>query len=332
MDRPIVVVSSPMHPVGIDLLRRTCEVREVHAGVATDAQMLNALRDADGVITRSLVVTPQMLAHCPRLRVVAKHGAGVDTIDVAAATELGIVVANSGDANALGVAEHAVALMLSTLRRVPEIHALVQSGGGFAERERTVFGDLWEATVGLVGFGNIGRAAGRMCRGGFGATLLAYDPTVDAATMAAEGAEKMPDLATLLERADIVSLHLPLSATTRHLIGAAELARMQRHAIIVNTSRGGIIDEAALHDALREGRIAGAGIDVFEQEPPSPHNPLFALKNVVLSPHIGGATLAARKRSSTRSAQAALAVLAGHWPEYPINRSAVQGRTRAAIS
>ncbi|GAA5232204.1 hypothetical protein GCM10025795_06060 [Verticiella sediminum] len=321
-----------MHEVGIELLRQTCEVREVHYGVATDPQMLDALRDADAVITRSLVVTPEILAQCPRLRIVAKHGAGVDTIDVAAATELGIVVANSGDANALGVAEHAVVLMLATLRHVPDIHEIVKTGGGFAERERRVFGDLWESTVGLVGFGNIGRATGRMCQGGFRSTLIAFDPTVDAATMAAAGAQKMPDLDTLLQRADIVSLHLPLTDGTRHLIGARELDLMQRDAIIVNTSRGGIIDEAALCDALRTGRIAGAGIDVFEQEPPPRDNPLFALKNVVLSPHIGGATLAARRRSSLRSAQAALAVLDNRWPDYPINRDAVRGHTRARLA
>lgn len=331
MTRPIVVVSSPMNEAGIELLQKTCEVRLVHYGIHPQEQLVDALRDADAVITRSLPVTAGLLARCPRLKIIAKHGAGVDTIDVDTATRLGIVVANSGDANSLGVAEHAVALMLATLRRVPELHRGMTRGEGFAERERMVFGDLWEATVGLVGFGNIGRATGAICKGGFRANLIAYDPTLDEATIAAHGARKVADLDALLAQADIVSLHLPLNPQTRHMIGAAQLATMQPHAIIVNTSRGGIIDETALAEALRGNRIYGAGIDVLETEPPGPDNPLFGLDHIVLSPHIGGATLAARRRTATRAAQAALAVIGGHWPEYPLNRDKLAS-PRAALS
>ena len=147
--------------------------------------MIEALRDADAVITRSLIVTSGLLEQTPKLKIVAKHGAGVDTIDVETATRLGIAVTNCGDANALGVAEHAVALMLATLRRVPEIHGIVKRAGGFGERERMVFGDLWEATVGIVGFGNIGRYTARMCRLGFQSKILAYDPVVSATEIAA---------------------------------------------------------------------------------------------------------------------------------------------------
>ena len=330
MAKSIVVVSSPINEVGVELLRKECDVRQVFYGVAPDAELEHALRDADGVITRSLTVTGEMMRRCPRLKVVAKHGAGVDTIDVASATELGIVVANSGDANSLGVAEHAVALMLAVLRRVPEVHAMTAGGGGFAERERMVFGDLWEAEVGLIGFGNIGRSVAQMCAGGFRATVSAYDPMVPADQMAACNVQKL-ELQELLRRSDIISLHLPLTPQTRHIIGTQQFQQMKRDAILVNTSRGGIVDEAALHAALTARTIAGAGLDVFEAEPPRPDNPLLALKNVVLSPHIGGATLAARRRSATRSAQAALAVLSGHWPDYLINPD-VAGHTRAAIA
>ena len=331
MPNPIVVVSSPINQVGLQLLQADCEVREVHYGVATPAELAQALRDADAVITRSLPVTAELLQGCERLQIIAKHGAGVDTIDVAAASQLGIFVSNTGDANALGVAEHAVALMLATLRRIPEIHGVVAAGGGFAERERMVFGDLYEATVGLVGFGNIGRYTARMCRNGFRARIVAYDPTVSEQDMQAEGAEKAPTLEALLSQADIVSLHLPLTPKTHHLIGAEQFAAMQPHAIIVNTSRGATIDEAALHQALAERRIAGAGIDVFEQEPPSADNPLFRLSNIVLSPHIGGATLAARRRTATRAAQAVLAVLAGRRPEFLLNPEVI-GRARARLA
>lgn len=331
MTQPIVVVSSPMNQVGVDLLKRTCTVREVFYGIHSPEEMRLALADADAVVTRSLVVSPELLANCPRLKVIAKHGAGVDTIAVAEATRLGIVVANSGDANSQGVAEHAVALMLSTLRRVPAIHEQVKAGGGFAERERMVFGDLWQATVGLIGFGNIGRATARMVRGGFESRVIAYDPTVDAATMAAHGVEKLDTLRTLLSQADVVSLHLPLNAHTRHIVGAEQLGWMKPSAIIVNTSRGGVIDEAGLAEALQAGRLAGAGLDVFEVEPPGADYPLFKLDRVVLSPHIGGATLACRKRTATRAAEAALAVLAGRKPDYLINPE-VLGHTRATIA
>jgi D-3-phosphoglycerate dehydrogenase / 2-oxoglutarate reductase len=328
MSKPIVVVSSPMNSVGVELLRQHYDVREVFYGEAPPQEIANALRDAEGVVTRSLPLTRALIEQSKSLKVVAKHGAGVDTIDVAAATEAGIIVANSGDANALGVAEHAVVLMLSTLRRVPATDRMVREGGGFAERERMVFGDLWDATVGFVGFGNIGRNAARMVRNGFQAKILAFDPAVGADAMKAEGAEKVDTLQALLERSDIVSLHLPLSEKTRHIIGRRELLAMKKHAILVNTSRGGTVDEHALHDALREGVIAGAGLDVFETEPPGTANPLFASSNVVLSPHIGGATLAARTRTSRRAAEAVIAVLSGSRPDYPINPE-VYSRARA---
>ena len=331
MSRPIVLVSSPINEAGLQLLRPHCDVLEVHHGVASAAEVARALAESDAVITRSLTVTGELMRASPRLQIIAKHGAGVDTIDVAAASALGIFVSNTGDANALGVAEHAVALMLATLRRVPEIHGIVAAGGGFAERERTVFGDLYEATVGLVGFGNIGRYTGRMCRGGFNARVIAYDPMVSEAEMRAEGVEKAPTLEALLDQASIISLHLPLMPATHHLIGAKQFAAMKPDAIIVNTSRGAVIDEAALHAALAKGEIAGAGIDVFEQEPPAADNPLFKLKNVVLSPHIGGATLAARRRTATRAAQAVLAVLDGRRPEFLLNPE-IARRARAQLA
>lgn len=330
MSPPVVVVSSPINPAGLELLRSECEVREVHFGIASDAEMVQALRDADAVITRSLIVTPALLEQAPKLKIIAKHGAGVDTIDVAAATRLGIAVTNCGDANALGVAEHAVVLMLATLRRLPEIHGIVKAGGGFAERERMVFGDLWEATVGVIGFGNIGRHTASMCRLGFQSRILAYDPVVSRAEIAAEGAEKVDELDALLARADIVTLHLPLIPQTHHLIGRDQFAAMKPGAIIVNTSRGAVIDEAALVDALISRRIAGAGIDVFETEPPSPDNLLFKAPNVVLSPHIAGATLAARRRVATRAATAALDVLAGRRPQFLLNPEII-GRARAPL-
>ena len=219
--------------------------------------------------------------------------------------------------------------MLAVLRKVVEIDRVTRAGG-FMQRETFYLGDLWEATVGLVGLGNIGRYTAQMVGKGFNATVLGFDPMISEAEMAVMGVTKVDDLGALLKQADIVSMHTPLNDRTRHLIGKAELAAMKPSAILVNTSRGGTVDESALLEALRSGAIAGAGIDVFEQEPTPASNPLFKLDNVVVSPHIGGGTNAARRNAAVRSAEAALSVLEGRLPDYLINRE-VLGHSRAGL-
>ena len=328
--RPVVVVSAPIHQRGLELLRADCDVREVHHGVVTDAEMAAALADADAMILRSVPLPGDLLRNCPRLKVIAKHGAGLDSVDLDVATELGIIVATSGNANSISVAEHAVTLMLAVMRRVPELDALTRTGG-YRERERlTAFPDLFGATVGIVGFGNIGRSVAEMVGGGFRATVLAYDPMVSAEDIAAAGGEKV-ELDELLERSDVVSLHLPLTESTRHFIGGEQLARMKPGAILVNTSRGGTVDEEALAKALADGTLRGAGLDVFETEPPDVSAPIFAAPQVVVSPHAGGGTELARVRAATESAEAALAVLAGDKPRYVFNTD-VLGHDRAGVS
>ena len=329
MSKPVVFVSAPIHPAGIELLEQSCELIQVHHPLASEADIDAALARCDAVIIRSMPLTAERMDKAPNLKVIAKHGAGVDSIDIPAATERGIVVANSGDANSMAVAEHAVALMLAVLRKVVEIDKVTREGG-FMRREEFHLGDLWEATVGIVGLGNIGRHAAQMVGKGFNAKVLGFDPGVSAENMAAMGVEKVEDLQALLAQADIVSVHAPLSARTRHMIGEAQLKVMKPSAILVNTSRGGTVDEAALLEALNAGVIAGAGVDVFEQEPTPATHPLFQLQTVVVSPHIGGGTNAARRNAAMRSAEAALAVLDGREPRYFINRD-VTGRSRAKL-
>ena len=316
MTRPVVFLSQPMHPAGIELLKTRAEVIEgVFHPVASAADIEAALARSDAVVIRSMPIRADRMDKAPRLKVIAKHGAGMDSIDIPAATERGIVVANSGDTNAFAVAQQAVALMMAVLRDVVNVDAIVR-GGGYQQREKmTGLGDLWEATVGVVGVGNIGRHAARMVGAGFQAKVLGFDPLMSAADMKAVGVEKVDDLHALLRRADIVTLHLPLNAHTRGLIGRAELALMKPEAVLVNTSRGEIIDEAALVEALTEGLIAGAGLDVLEQEPPTLDNPLFKLRNVVLSPHVGGGSRVALKKTALATAEVILAVLDGRTPE-----------------
>jgi D-3-phosphoglycerate dehydrogenase len=327
---PVVVVSAPIHERGIDLLRRSCQVREIHHGAATEAELADALSDADGVVIRSLPLPGDLLRRCPRLKVIAKHGAGLDSVDLVTATELGIVVATSGSANSVSVAEHTVALMLAVLRRIPELDRLTRAGD-YHQRTRLMrFPQLAGATVGLVGYGNIGRSLAEMVGRGFRCTVLAHDPMVSIEDMRADGVEKV-ELDALLERSDIVSLHLPLTDATWHLIGPRQLARMKPGAVLVNTSRGGTVDEEALTRALAAGTLLGAGLDVFEREPPDIAGPLFASDAVVLSPHCGGGSEEAMKRAATESAEAALAVLSGHRPRHLFNTEVI-GHTRAELT
>src|SRR3546814_5287 len=185
--------------------------------------------------------------------------------------------------------------------------------GRFQERWSLLFGDLWEKTVGLVGFGNIGRTVGQICSRGFNAKVLAYDPFTPAERMQEVGVENVPDLHRLLSLADIVSIHTPLTPKTHHLIGTPQFNAMKRSSILVNTSRGEVVDENALAAALRDGVIAGAGIDVFEQEPPLQSNPLFSAPNIVLSPHVSGATAATRRSEERRVGNACVSTCRYRW-------------------
>jgi D-3-phosphoglycerate dehydrogenase len=263
----------------------------------------------------------------PHLKVIAKHGAGVDNIDLAAATERGIVVANVPGGNADAVAEGTVALMLAALRQTPAVHGFVASGG-YATRWKLHYGQLWGRTLGLVGIGNVGARVARICADGFKMKVLAYDPLLTAPAVEARGADKVDDLRALLSAADVVSLHLPLTAASFHIIGREELRAMKPTAIIVNTARGPLIDESALTEALTEGQIAGAGLDVFEVEPPAPDAPILRAPNVVLSPHTAGSTDDARRHLAVASAEIALDVFSGRRPAGFLNPEVWDRRRR----
>ena len=225
----------------------------------------------------------------PRLRLIQLLSAGYDRADIAAAQRAGVPIANNGGANAVAVAEHALMLMLAVCRRLPLQHANV-SAGRWRGSETPRVHELRGRTLGIVGLGTIGKKTARLANA-FGMTVQYYD--IARLTEDAEDTlgVRFRLLGELLRSSDIVSLHVPLNPTTRHLIGARELARLKPGAVLVNTSRGPVVDEAALTEALGAGRIAGAGLDVFDQEPPDAVNPLFALDNVVLTAHLAGPTV-----------------------------------------
>lgn len=317
-EAPLVYIVDPIHPVGAERLAAAYEIITPEQGA--DDPRLAAVTH---IVVRTTELPERLIARMPRLQAIVKHGAGVDNIPIPFATQCGVMVANTpGGNNSTAVAEGAVALILALLRRVREMDAIVRQDR-WSERWTTRLGDLTGARVGLIGFGRIARCTAKICGQGFGAELGAYDPVVALADITAAGATPMA-LDEILGWADVISIHVPLTEGTRNLIGARELAKMRASAIIVNCSRGGIINEPALVEALASGAIAGAGVDVFEVEPPPVDHPLFALPNVILAPHVAGVTESGMKGMAIACADAIDTIVAGGRPATLLNPEVVQ--------
>jgi D-3-phosphoglycerate dehydrogenase len=316
MDLPRVVLPDPIHSDGIAKLSEHFEV-EVFSDRDEETRLI-AITRADAVVVRNVPIGADLMDRCSRLKVISKHGAGVANIDVNAASERGIPVTNVPGGNAEAVAEGTVALMLATLRRVPEVHRQVASGH-YSVRWSLRYGQLTNRTLGLVGIGRIGTRVAAICSRGFGMRILAFDPGLSRADIAERGGEKVETLGALLADADVVSLHLPLTPETRHIIGREQLRLMKRSAILVNTARGPLIDELALCEALTTDAIGGAGLDVLEREPPTAGNPILSAPNVVLSPHTAGSTEEADLHLALAAAENAIAVMKGRQPKDLLN-------------
>jgi len=270
------------------------------------------LRDVDGWIVATAPVTREMLASFPKLSVIAKRGVGYDQVDVAAAKEMGRVVTFAPGGNGPSVGDHTIALMLAVARRLCEFRELMRAGN-WSVKPVT---ELYRKTVGLVGLGRIGRDVAQRLKG-FETTILAFDDKPDQKYANANGI-RFVDLPHLFRESDYISLHLPLTPSSRNVIDEAALASMKETAILVNTARGGLVDEAALLRALRAGRIAGAALDVLlgEQEPAwrSVANELMSLPNVVVTPHVAGASWEGLARGNLLAAQGIVAVFDGGSP------------------
>jgi D-3-phosphoglycerate dehydrogenase / 2-oxoglutarate reductase len=282
-----------------------------------DAYYCMASRDE---LPKPFHVTAALLARLPKLLMVASTGAGYDPVDPAACTAAGVLLVNQAGGNAEGVAEHAAGMMLALLKRMPEAQAAMRADRA-GDRNALMGRELRGRTVGLVGIGHVGTRTAEILRLAFSCRVLACDPYLDAATVAARGAEKV-DMPTLLAECDVVSLHLPLSPESRGLMGAEAFARMRRGAIFVTTARGSIHDEAALHAALVSGHLAGAGLDVWEREPPPPDHPLLALPNVIASQHTAGVTDESRANITRIAALAFADAAEGRLPPRIINPEA----------
>jgi D-3-phosphoglycerate dehydrogenase len=309
MSHRILVTAPRLEADGLALLAAAgCVVDFVTLeGGRAEMERKLATTGYDAVISRSIPITGPVMATCTTLRAISRAAVGYDLIDVAGATARGIPVLTAVGANAQSVAEYSIGLMLAVARNIPRHDRLTQAGGW----DRTRIGiELSGRRLGLVGFGRIARNVARIA-GAIGMQVAAYSPNLAAAGDIAP-VTRAASLHDLLRRSDVVSLHAPMSERNRHMIGAAELALLGPDAILVNTARGGLIEEAALAEVLRAGRIYGAGLDVLSSEPPPPGgNPLVGAPNAILSPHMGAATTIARAATARAAATHALAVLRG---------------------
>lgn len=320
----ILLIEPTIRPVGVQLLQQEAEV-----GFASDGREETLIEHLStgaysAVITRVERITRRVLDAARNLKVIGQHGVGVDNIDLQAATESGIMVLNAPTANAVSVAEHSVMLILALCRGAVEADRAVRRGD-FAYRERHIPLELNGKTAFVVGFGRSGRETARRLRLGFNMRLLAFDPGVSDLDVLAEGAEPVP-LEEGFAAADVVTLHVPHLPATTHLVSRALLGLMKPSAYLVNTARGPVVDQAALVDVLEGGCIAGAGLDVFDPEPPAADSALLALKNVIVSPHLAGDTVEAKDRCSRLIAGQVLTAIGGGLPEHVVNRELVSRR------
>lgn len=286
------------------------------ADCKTVDDIIAACRDSDAVLNTVVPIPARAIQAMSRCQVIVRTGVGVDNVDVAAATEAGIVVANVPDASVEEVSNHALALLLACSRKIVRLDRALRAGV-WDRSMLAPMGTVYGETLGLVGFGRIARALARKAQA-LGMHVIATDPFVDAETMHAAGVRRVT-LDELLSEADFISLHAPLTPETRHIIGPAQLARMKRSACLINTARGALVDHAALVHALRDGAIAAAGLDVFDQEPLGPDHPLTALENVVLTPHVAAFSDASVREIRRRAGEAVADVLLGFWPRSVVN-------------
>lgn len=306
---PKVLVILPFHEDGMKLFeaRDDVDYEVVDGGLE---ELAEKIVDADGVTIRTTLLPGHILERAERLKVVSRHGVGYDNIHVATLTRRGIPLAIAADANATAVAEHTLFFMLALAKQGLRYDRATREGG-WAVRNSLDAVDLMGRRVLVMGFGRIGREVAKRCAA-FDMAVMVYDPYVQANVIEAAGDYRsVPDFQAVLSETDVLTVHMPLGDDSRSLIGSAELAALPDHAFVINAARGGIVDETALHEALTSGKIAGAGLDVFDQEPPPDDHPLFALPNVILSPHSAGLSKEAAIRMAISTARNVLAGIDG---------------------
>ena len=315
-----VLVTEKLAEPAVELLGEEFEV-DVLIGLSPD-ELLEKIGEYDGLIVRSATrVTAEVLERAENLKAVGRAGIGVDNIDLEAATKGGILVANAPESNTVAAAEHTLALMLAAARRIPAADSSLRGG----EWKRSAFKgvEVAEKTLGLVGLGHVGTIVARGATG-MGMRVLAYDPYVSEDRMRSMNVDRAESLDEVFEVSDFVSLHVPRTPQTTGMVDADALDKMKPNAYLINVARGGIVDETALFNALKEGAIAGAALDVFEEEPTT-RSPIFSLPNVVVTPHLGASTAEAQDRAGITAAEQVATALRGAVPMHAINAPVPMG-------
>ncbi|MCY2936858.1 MAG: phosphoglycerate dehydrogenase [Planctomycetota bacterium] len=318
---PRVYISDKLEEAGMEILRAAGLEIDNRPGLKGE-DLKEAIRAADGVVVRSGTrITPELLEDPGALKAVVRGGVGVDNIDVAAATRKGIVVMNTPDANTLSTAEHTISLLMALARHIPAADASMRSGKW--EKNRFLGAQLTGKTLGVIGLGRIGREVARRAAQGLGMRVIGFDPVLAPSASAQLGIQTAPSVDELCPQCDFITVHTPLTTETRHMVGARQLALLPAGARVINCARGGIIDEKALLESLDSGHLAGAALDVFETEPLPADHPIVSHPKMVITPHLGAATLEAQVLVARESAQLLVDFLCKGQVRFAVNMAAL---------
>jgi D-3-phosphoglycerate dehydrogenase / 2-oxoglutarate reductase len=310
-----VLITQPIHEDGIKLLEK--EVKVIMASGFDEKTLISEAEDCDGILVRTAIISGKVIENALNLKVIGRHGVGVDNIDLEAADRRGIAVVNAPDSNIDSVAEHVLGMMLALAKNFVKMDREIRLGG-YKLRDKITGVEIKDKTVGIIGLGNIGMAVVKKLKA-LDVKIIAYDPFIQPSGIMDTGIRLVNDLNKIYLESDIITVHVPLTKDTRGMIGGDEFRKMKKSAFFINTSRGQIIDETALYEALKNGEIKAAALDVFTEEPPSPGNPLFELDNILLSPHNAALTEEAIIKMATHAAQGILDYLNGKRPKYIVN-------------
>lgn len=317
-----ILLTHPIHPGAMKFLEESVE--EVVVAPDDERKTIYDLIDdkVEGIVVRFYVpVDRELLEKGKKLKVIARHAVGCELIDLAAATELGIRVVNTPFSTSVSVAEHVLTFILMLAKKLPYADAQLRKGN-YGVKDKYEPDDIEGKTLGLIGFGRIGCEVAGRCAA-FGMRVIAYDRYIGDEVFCSLNVQRRLSVEEILAESDFVSLHVPLTPETRNLIGKKDLGLMKKGACLINCSRGGVVDEAALAEALEKGAVSGVALDVYEQEPPLPDNPLFALEGFIGSPHKAGLTVSGVRKMSFEAVTQMLKVLRGETPDCLVNRDVI---------
>jgi D-3-phosphoglycerate dehydrogenase len=313
-----ILIDRPLHKDAFKLLSENAEIIEIYDD--NREKIVTALETVDGVIcSAALRMGKEEIDLGKNLKVIGRPGVGYDSVDIEAATAAGIPVVYTPDGPTESVAEHVIGMMLILAKKINIVEKQLREKGDFGIRTRVTGMELQGKTLGLIGAGRIGKRTAEIADAGLGMNILIYDPYFKSDPAIKWKFAQVSDLKTLLEKADVVSIHIPFTEKTKKFMGAEEFKTMKKTAFFINTARGGVADETALIRALDEGWIAGAGLDVYEKEPPDPDNPLFSMENTVVTPHLSSFTDDGKRKMGVTVVQGELDVLSGKYPEFIVN-------------